>query len=143
MIFLDYFCKVKISALEKEERRIFLKRNKILLLSLSLIVAFSLVSASTVLAKEGPHKKLSHGSPQSVGMDKQKLNSIDELVEEAIAEGITPGAVVLIAKNNIIIKEDAYGYASKYNMGEPLHNPKKMTIKTVLDRKSVVEGKSE
>ncbi|WP_164217172.1 serine hydrolase [Virgibacillus sp. YIM 98842] len=113
--------------------------KKLFLLSFCIIFAVSLVTASTVLAKGGPPKKLSHGSPQSVGMDEERIDSIDELVKEAITDGITPGAVVLIAKDNKIIKEDAYGYASKYDMGKLLYNPKKMTIKTVFDLASVTK----
>lgn len=116
-----------------------LKMRKVFLLAICIMFVVSLTTAAKVFAKGGAQKKLSHGSPQSVGMDKDKIDSIDDLVQEAIAEGTTPGAVVLIAKDNKIIKEDAYGFASKYDMGQLLHNPKKMTIKTVFDLASVTK----
>ena len=83
----------------------------------------TLLSTSAVFAKVSP--KLSHGSPEAVGMDKEKLDEIDNLVKEAITNGITPGAVVLVAKDNKIVKESAYGYAFKYDMGQLLEHPRK------------------
>ncbi|KKC30798.1 hypothetical protein CDSM653_00222 [Caldanaerobacter subterraneus subsp. pacificus DSM 12653] len=35
-------------------------------------------------------------------------------------DGITPGAVVLVAKDGVIVKEKAYGWRQKYDMGKEL-----------------------
>lgn len=112
-------------------------RKTLLLLLLFTLIATTVTSASTATAKA--NNKLRHGSPQQVGLDKDKLNEIDAIVDDAIYNGVTPGTVVLVAKDNRIVKESAYGYATKYDMGELLHNPKKMTKKTIFDMASVTK----
>lgn len=54
---------------------------------------------------------LGHNTPEAVGINGKKLmTNIDAIVQEAIQEKATPGAVVLIAKDNQIIFEKGYGY---------------------------------
>lgn len=86
-----------------------------------------------------PYAKIIDGTPQQVGVDAEKLMEIDATVQEAIEEGITPGAVVLIAKDHKIIKETAYGDAYKYDMGELLEQPRQMTKSTIFDLASVTK----
>ncbi|UFU00239.1 serine hydrolase [Radiobacillus kanasensis] len=114
--------------------------NKKRWLLLCLITIFSIISIpiQSVQAQQ-QSKKLTHGSPQSVGVDKSELKEIDKIVTQALKEGITPGAVVLVAKDNKIIKESAYGYAYKYDMGQLIHNPKKMTKHTIFDLASITK----
>ncbi|GEK89686.1 CubicO group peptidase, beta-lactamase class C family [Alkalibacterium putridalgicola] len=102
----------------------------------SLLVSLMFMSPSTAL---GASDKLSHGSPQQADMDKETLSGIDTLVEEAIKNDVTPGAVVLVAKDGRIVFENAYGYAQRYDMGEELKNPKKMTNQTLFDLASVTK----
>ncbi|MEC5425220.1 serine hydrolase [Virgibacillus sp. C22-A2] len=99
----------------------------------------ALLPSESVLAQKPSTPKLSHGSPNDAGINKDKLNEIDTIVEQAITNGVTPGAVVLIAKDNKIIKEEAYGFATKYDMGELVNNPKKMTQNTIFDLASVTK----
>lgn len=53
---------------------------------------------------------MSHGTPESVGLDADTLFQIDTLVWSAIRNGSTPGAVVLVARNNRIVYHKAFGY---------------------------------
>lgn len=112
-----------------------MRRTSIVVLVLVLLLSLSF---SPVYAETGQNK-LSHGSPQSVGMDKAKLTEINGIVQEAIDDQVTPGAVVLIAKDGKIILENAYGYAKKYDMGALLKNPEKMKKKTIFDLASVTK----
>ncbi|MCA0986935.1 serine hydrolase [Guptibacillus algicola] len=83
--------------------------------------------------------KLSHGSAKSVDMNASTLDKIDDVVYTAIESNITPGAVVLIAKDGKIVKESAYGYAEKYDMGMLLDDPRKMKKKTIFDLASLTK----
>jgi serine-type D-Ala-D-Ala carboxypeptidase len=83
--------------------------------------------------------KLSYGTPELVGMDAEKLSEVDQAVEKAISDGITPGATLLIAKDGKIVKEEAYGFAQKYDMGELLDKPNPMKKDTMFDLASVTK----
>jgi serine-type D-Ala-D-Ala carboxypeptidase len=83
--------------------------------------------------------KLSYGTPEIVGMDANKLSEVDAAVEKAITDGITPGATLLIAKDGKIVKESAYGYAQKYDMGTLLEKPNPMKKDTMFDLASVTK----
>ena len=61
-------------------------------------------------------QRLTYGLPEEAGMGSEKLLKIDSLVQEAIDEKATPGAVVLVAKNGKIVFHKNYGkhtYSSK------------------------------
>jgi serine-type D-Ala-D-Ala carboxypeptidase len=83
--------------------------------------------------------KLSYGKPELAGMDASKLSKVDQAVEKAISDGITPGAVLLIAKDGKIVKERAYGFAHKYDMGTLLDKPVPMKKDTMFDLASVTK----
>lgn len=83
--------------------------------------------------------KLSYGKPELVGMNASKLAEVDNAVEKAISDGITPGAVLLVAKDGKIVKERAYGYAQKYDMGTLLDKPNPMKKDTMFDLASVTK----
>ncbi|WP_245799307.1 serine hydrolase [Virgibacillus siamensis] len=104
---------------------------------LFIIGSFPMTIVASSNNKQAP--KLSYGSPQAVGMDPDMLYEIDEAVQTAISDGTTPGAVVLVAKDHKIVKESAYGYAYKYDMGELLEKPRKMKRKTMFDLASVTK----
>lgn len=113
-----------------------MKKIFLFLLLIVLTIGITFQTKDSVFAKS---PKLSHGSPQAVGMDNEKLAEIDKIVEKSITNGITPGAVVLVAKDNKIIKESAYGYAQKYDIGKLLDHPRKMKAKTIFDLASVTK----
>ncbi|HZY81919.1 MAG TPA: serine hydrolase domain-containing protein [Cyclobacteriaceae bacterium] len=49
--------------------------------------------------------------PEDAGMSSARLSKIDKMIEEHIANGWIPGAVVLIARNGKIVYHKAYGYS--------------------------------
>ena len=54
--------------------------------------------------------RMGYAPPESVGLNPDSLEKIDDLVNEAIVKGATPGAVVLVAKEGKIVYEKAFGY---------------------------------
>ncbi len=60
-------------------------------------------------------QKLAHANPGEVGIDSLKMYAqIDSIANDAIAQHATPGCVVLVAKDNKIVMDKAYGYLT-YN----------------------------
>ncbi|PFG14940.1 serine hydrolase [Bacillus sp. es.036] len=112
-----------------------MKKQIVVLMAILLLLTTPLFSTAT--AAKG--QKLSHGSPKSVGMDSTTLEDIDSAVKGAIENNITPGVVVLVAKDGRIVKESAYGDAQKYDMGALLEKPRKMKRKTIFDLASLTK----
>jgi len=54
--------------------------------------------------------RLSYSRPEMQHMDSRVLNKIDQIVEEAIKMGATPGCQVLVARNGSVVLEKGYGY---------------------------------
>jgi CubicO group peptidase (beta-lactamase class C family) len=55
-------------------------------------------------------QRLSYGLPEQVGMNSYKLNRIDDLIEKAIDEKMTPGLQILVARKGKVIYERNAGY---------------------------------
>ncbi len=55
-------------------------------------------------------ERLGYGVPEEVGMSSTKLEKVDELMAEAIADGATPGGVVLVARRGKIVFKKSYGF---------------------------------
>jgi CubicO group peptidase (beta-lactamase class C family) len=53
--------------------------------------------------------RLKYTIPEEVGINSYNLNKIDDIVEEAISEHATPGAVVMVVKDGDVIFNKAYG----------------------------------
>jgi serine-type D-Ala-D-Ala carboxypeptidase len=115
------------------------KKRKLVFLGIAACFLSAMLLPSNLVGAKQLSDKLSHGSPQSVGMDKDKLDEIDQIVSDAIESGVTPGAVVLVTKDNKIVKERAYGFSHKYDMGVLVNNPKTMTINTIFDLASITK----
>ena len=54
------------------------------------------------------------GKPAAVGMDPVKLAKIDDLINEEIAAGHLPGAVLMVARKGAVVIRKAYGNAQVY-----------------------------
>jgi CubicO group peptidase (beta-lactamase class C family) len=57
--------------------------------------------------------------PEQVGMSKQKLNRIHEVLQQQIAGGKLPGTVVLVARKGKLVYADAAGFQDK-DEGKPM-----------------------
>jgi beta-glucosidase-like glycosyl hydrolase/CubicO group peptidase (beta-lactamase class C family) len=65
-------------------------------------------------------EKIATANPATVGLDSSKLYTvIDSVAADAIAQHATPGCVVLVAKNNKIVMDKAYGYLT-YDKKQPV-----------------------
>jgi Beta-glucosidase-related glycosidases len=54
--------------------------------------------------------RLSYDLPETVGMNSQKLNLIDTVVNDAIRNQAIPGCQVLVAKDGVVVFNKSYGY---------------------------------
>src|ERR1044072_6471584 len=90
--------------------------------SLSVVV---LVICRAANASAAP-PKLPNVEPRDVGMDAGPLADIDKLVEEGIAKGNMPGAVVVVGRHGGSVFRKAYGQKRV----EPDKAP--MTVDTVF-----------
>ncbi len=70
--------------------------------------------------------------PITIGLDVVKLNVIDSIAQDAIANGATPGAVVLVVKDGKIAYQKAFG---KYDYDKP--DP--VTLQSIFDMASVTK----
>ena len=78
-----------------------------------------------------PEGTLKHVSPESMGMNSQKLNQIDREVALAIEEGNIPGCVVSVVRDDKIVFLKAYG--NKQVVPDTIP----MTPETIFDLASV------
>lgn len=79
-----------------------------------------------------PQNRLAYGSPESVGMNGEKLNKIDGVVAEMIAAKAAPGARVLVVKEGMVVFDRSYGHLD-YEKSAPV------TSETVYDLASVTK----
>lgn len=74
---------------------------------------------------------LRQATPESHGMDSEKLAQVDRVINDAIAAKEIPGAVVSVVRGNDIVYLKAYGNKSVVPTAEP------MTTETLFDLASV------
>ncbi|WP_231687839.1 serine hydrolase [Bacillus sp. FJAT-27251] len=86
-----------------------------------------------------PYLTLKDGKADEVGLSSERLEDIDQVVEQAMDNGVIPGAVVLVAKDGVVVKESSYGFAQKYDMGNLLDRPVAMETNTIFDLASVTK----
>lgn len=84
-------------------------------------------------------KKLHRGDAAAAGMIAKPLKEIDSFIEAAIENKMMPGAVVLVARRGVVVKEKAYGYAARYadDNFTPLDEPVSMETETIFDLASI------
>lgn len=99
------------------------------------VVLFAIVAPRNLHAQQLGDRPvgLPTTSPASLGMDEAALNRIDPLIEEAIEEGNTAGAVVLIGYRGSIVFHRTYGHRAL----EPQSLP--MEKDTVFDLASLTK----
>ncbi len=100
---------------------------------LPLIVCLLLIPAAPAAAEEDSPDWLQRVDPETVGMDAAALKDIDAVVEQTIAIGHTPGAVVAIGRGNKLCFLKGYGYRQFYPEKE------KITLDTLFDLASVTK----
>jgi len=76
--------------------------------------------------------RLRFATPESVGMNSEVLNQIDNIAREAIAYAATPGCQVLVAKDGVVVFEKAFGHYT-YDKAQPV------TTSSVYDIASVTK----
>ena len=77
------------------------------------------------------HEGIRRLSPDSAGMDAQRLALIDSTAEAAIAAGDVPGAVIGVVRKDALVYEKAFGCKSLVPEKVP------MTEETMFDLASV------
>ncbi|MFM7429379.1 MAG: serine hydrolase domain-containing protein [Flammeovirgaceae bacterium] len=69
-----------------------------------------LLISTLLISFIGKSQTLTVGSPKENSMSPERLQRIDNLINEHIIKGQIPGAVVFIARNGKIVYHKAYGY---------------------------------
>ncbi|MGI8670033.1 MAG: serine hydrolase domain-containing protein, partial [Aridibacter sp.] len=78
-------------------------------------------------------QSLSNAQPETVQMSSEKLNQVDDLVEQAIKDKKMPGAVVLVGRKGKVVFRKAYGKRSL------LPTVEDMTVDTIFDVASLTK----
>ena len=99
--------------------------------SKSLIAIFSIILS--VFCAFTDAQSLPVAAPNAVGMNVEKLNQIDALVEKDISEKKLPGAVVVIGHKGKIVYRKAFGNRAL------VPNVEKMTVDTIFDVASLTK----
>lgn len=76
---------------------------------------------------------LRKGSPQEVGIIPDSLAQVDAIITNAIVDSAFPGAVLLVAKDGVIVHEKGYGRFTYDSLSE------KMTTDAIFDLASVTK----
>lgn len=98
---------------------------------LLVVLIFSFVLASN--AAPNPRKPAGTPSAKPTEINNKQFAAVDEIMREAVAKEIPPGAVVIIGHNGHIVFRKAYGYRSL----EPAKQ--KMTLDTIFDMASLTK----
>ena len=90
-----------------------------------------IASAAALLLTIGLSAQVRVADPARHGMDPERLSRLDEVIEECIAEGNIPGAVISVVRGRNIVYLKAYGNKSLVPKTEP------MTVETIFDLASL------
>lgn len=72
-------------------------------------------------------------TPQEAGMDEAVLSRVDDVIEKSIADGETPGAVLLVMRKDRVVWRKAYGNRQITPEAVP------MTVETIFDMASITK----
>ena len=81
--------------------------------SLLVLLSVAFLNGSVLTTAPASAQPLPHVSPEEAGMDPRQLMRVDSLILDAIAEGSTPGAVLVVVRNNAIVYENAWGWTRR------------------------------
>ena len=103
--------------------------KKLCILRVILIIFSGLLldGCTTISSKPVGIEPLKTGTLQEGGFDPGIFKSVDTILQEAIVKNVTPGAVLLVGKDNMIVYEKAYGNRRLRPHIEP------MTADTIFD----------
>lgn len=76
---------------------------------------------------------LREGTPESVGIDSKVFEVIDRILEAEIEAGGIPGGQLLVAKDGVIIKNEAYGVIKAYDHNGKVEHSIPVTKDTLYD----------
>jgi len=78
-------------------------------------------------------------SKRGAGMVEAPLKQIDQIMNQAIADKVMPGAVAFVARGGKIVKQTAYGYSAEYVDGNftKMEHPIAMKENTIFDLASI------
>lgn len=81
-----------------------------------------------------------HTSAQEVSKVRIAIEFADSLLRDAVAREHIPGAVLLVARDGMVLHEGAYGYAQLYDYGkERLSTPEPVTPQHLFDLASLTK----
>ncbi len=85
--------------------------------------------------------KLVNGRAGTVEMRSDSLQNIDSLIQKGISLKAFPGAVVLVVRHGVVVKNSAYGFAAEYINGNfvKMANPVPMHTDTIFDIASLTK----
>lgn len=106
-----------------------MRSKKILVLLLAFVISFLIYGCGYFHSDNQLH----FGEPALVGIDKDHLKMIDEVIEKAIDKGKLPGATVLVARKKTVVYRKAFGDA------QVVPTVEKMTIGEIFDLASVTK----
>lgn len=78
-------------------------------------------------------RELTLGDPGEVEVAAERLQAVDTVIQSALAKGIFPGAVLLVARKGKVIKHSSYGLAMR------VPEPREMTKATIFDLASLTK----
>lgn len=121
----------------KENRRVTLSIFLWIMVAVGFVAvgayAISNISTEALAQRATAEEQLPIVSPESVDMDSRRLARIDSLVEEYIAEGAIPGAVVGVMRHGKIVYRKSFGRRQTVGGNED------MTIDTRFDLASLTK----
>lgn len=121
----------------KENRRVTLSIFLWIMVAVGFVTvgayAISNISTEALAQRATAEEQLPIVSPESVDMDSRRLARIDSLVEEYIAEGAIPGAVVGVMRHGKIVYRKSFGRRQTVGGNED------MTIDTRFDLASLTK----
>lgn len=81
--------------------------------------ASGIMDSLTPFSKAFPVSRLKFGIPEEVGLNRDSLALIDDVVEDAIRKSAMPGAQVLVAHKGVVVYNQSFGW-SDYDKTNPV-----------------------